>query len=250
MFGIGRAVKKRWRGTNALMDAGPDQFVGTLVHAINDHVLGKRSSDSYDVLHMAQLISSMDSAQYLMEHMHTATNIKNDLGLLSHAISLRSNDGLILEFGVASGRTINHLASLTNQKVYGFDVFSGLPEDWRTGFEKGVFAQPHPKVRENVELVQGLFEDSIPPFLSSTAQQNVSFIHIDCDLYSSTQTIFNLLGDRIVRGTVVVFDEYFNYPGWRKHEFKAFQEFISVRNLSYKYDSFVSRHQQVCVIIQ
>ena len=37
---------------------------------------------------------------------------------------------------------------------------------------------------------------------------------------------------------------------WRKHEFKAFQEFISVRNLSYKYDSFVSRHQQVCVIIQ
>ena len=103
---------------------------------------------------------------------------------------------------------------------------------------------------ENVELLQGLFVDTIPPFLSSTAHQNVSFIHIDCDLYSSTKTIFNLLGDRIVPGTVIVFDEYFNYPGWRKHEFKAFQEFISARRLSYKYDSFVSRHQQVCVIIQ
>jgi predicted O-methyltransferase YrrM len=199
---------------------------------------------------MAQLVSSMDSAQYLMENMQTATNIENDLDLLSHAMTKRGDDGLILEFGVASGRTINHLASLTDQKVYGFDVFSGLPEDWRTGFEKGVFAQPHPDVSENVELLQGLFLDTIPPFLSSTAHQNVSFIHIDCDLYSSTKTIFNLLGDRIVPGTVIVFDEYFNYPGWRKHEFKAFQEFISARRLSYKYDSFVSRHQQVCVIIQ
>jgi hypothetical protein len=27
---------------------------------------------------------------------------------------------------------------------------------------------------------------------------------------------------------VIVFDEYFNYPGWRAHEYKAFQEFIVI----------------------
>ena len=26
---------------------------------------------------------------------------------------------------------------------------------------------------------------------------------------------------------MIVFDEYFNYPGWRGHEFKAFQEFVA-----------------------
>ena len=128
--------------------------------------------------------------------------------------------------------------------------FSGLPEDWRTGFEKGVFAQPHPDVSENVELLQGLFVDTIPPFLSSTAHQNVSFIHIDCDLYSSTKTIFNLLGDRIVPGTVIVFDEYLGYPSWQQHEYRAFQEYVAANQVRYRYLGFASSHTSVAVLIE
>jgi hypothetical protein len=122
---------------------------------------------------MATLLSAMESAQCFTEHMLTATNIENDLGLLSHAVGLIKNDGLILEFGVASGRTINHLASLSEQKVFGFDVFSGLPETWRTGFEKGAFAQSLPDVRKNVELVVGLFEETIPSFPPLTGKTEV-----------------------------------------------------------------------------
>jgi hypothetical protein len=51
-------------------------------------------------------------------------------------------------------------------------------------------------------------------------------LHIDCDIYASTKEIFDNLVDNIVPGTVIVFDELYNYPGAEEHEFKAFQEFL------------------------
>ena len=47
---------------------------------------------------------------------------------------------LWLEFGVASGRTINYISKFTTDTVYGFDSFEGLPEKWRDGFDKGAFS--------------------------------------------------------------------------------------------------------------
>jgi hypothetical protein len=84
--------------------------------------------------------------------MNKASNFESNLALLTHAVNLRTINGLILEFGVASGRTINHISTQTTQKIYGFDVFSGLPETWRTGFQAGVFGrQDLPEVNSNVE---------------------------------------------------------------------------------------------------
>jgi hypothetical protein len=77
----------------------------------------------------------------------------------------------------------------------------------------------------------------------------VSFLHIDCDLYSSTKTVLHYLGNRIRSGTVIVFDEYFNYVGWRNHEYKAFAEFIAASGLSYRYIGVVPSYQQVGVVI-
>jgi hypothetical protein len=76
-----------------------------------------------------------------------------------------------------------------------------------------------------VRLHPGWFEGSIPAWLESNPGP-VAFIHVDCDLYRSTQTIFMLLAERIVPGTIILFDEYFNYPNWEQHEFRAFQEFV------------------------
>ena len=58
-----------------------------------------------------------------------------------------------------------------------------------------------------------------------------------------------LSGDRIGPGTVIVFNEYFNYPGWQTHEFKAFQEFIAERSLSYRYLCFNKNECNVAAII-
>ena len=50
-------------------------------------------------------------------------------------------------------------------------------------------------------------------------------------------------------GTVIVFDEYFNYSGWEEGEFRAFQEFVAARKLSYEYLTYNREHQQVAVRI-
>jgi predicted O-methyltransferase YrrM len=216
---------------------------------INRDVLGKHT-DVYDVLSAAQMVASFDSAAYFNRNMSAAANYRNGLDLLSHAMQLRSVAGPILEFGVATGRTINHLASLTAEQIYGFDSFEGLPEDWRTGYGKGRFAQALPMTAPNVRLMVGWFENSLDDFVQLCPEGPISLIHVDCDLYSSTKTILERLAHRIVPGTILVFDEYFNYPGWEVHEFKAWQEFCAARNVTYRYDSFVSSHQQVCVVVE
>jgi hypothetical protein len=55
---------------------------------------------------------------------------------------------------------------------------------------------------------------------------------------------------RIKSGTVIVFDEYFNYPGWQGGAFKAFKEFIAYSGLSYEYLTYNRLHEQVAVQIQ
>ena len=153
-----------------------------------------------------------------------------------------------MEFGVFSGRTLNHIASLTDQKVYGFDSFEGLPETWRDDFKQGAFKTSLPAVAPNVELVVGYFDVVLPDFLKSHPGP-ASLIHIDCDLYSSTRTVLDLCADRIVPGTTIVFNEFFNYVGWRRHEYRAFMEFVDAHRLVFEYTGYVPSHQQVSVKI-
>jgi hypothetical protein len=72
---------------------------------------------------------------------------------------------------------------------------------------------------------------------------------MDCDLYDSAKIVFDLLGDRIAPGTIIVFDEYFNYPDWRLHEYKAFQEFVTRKGVKYEYIGLVPFQEQVAVRI-
>jgi len=161
-----------------------------------------------------------------------------------------TNDKLICEFGVYSGYTINHIASLTEQTVYGFDSFEGLPERWRDGFGKGHFkVTALPKVLPNVVLIKGWFDETLPEFIKDH-DESMAFLHVDCDLYSSARTIFEVLELRIRPGGVIVFDEYFNYPGWEEGEFKAFHEFLKRTGLGYEYISYNRLGEQVAVKIK
>jgi hypothetical protein len=203
---------------------------------------------NFNILEVAALKAALDSAKYYERNLLTARSLHNDFDLLAHAASIAKRDGLWLEFGVASGRTIRHLAALQSGPLYGFDSFEGLPDAWRTGYPKGKFGGQLPTVPGNVELIQGWFSDTLSAFLS-THTGDVSLLHVDCDLYSSTKTIFDLLEPRLVPGSVIVFDEYWNYPGWQQHEYKAFNEFVTRTGRKYRYDSFVPFDQQVCVVL-
>jgi hypothetical protein len=145
-------------------------------------------------------------------------------------------DGLFLEFGVSGGTSINLIAKSVTKTVHGFDHFFGLPEDWRDGIKKGAWSTGGkiPQVESNVVLHPGLFEETLPAFVEAH-RGPVAFMHVDCDLYSSTRTVFHYLGDLVTSGTVIVLDEYCNFPGWQEHEYKAFQEFVAEKALRYEY---------------
>ncbi len=144
--------------------------------------------------------------------------------------------GYIMEFGVASGETVNIMADrFRGQTVYGFDWWKGLPEYWRPEFPEGMFACPIPEVRPNVELVNGLFQDTLPAWLEANPGQ-VSFLHLDADLYSSTDFVLRQLEERIVPGTIILFDEIlYWHESYIEHEYKAFIEFIDRTGFEVEY---------------
>jgi hypothetical protein len=170
--------------------------------------------DGGDLTRIEKLAAAIDSANCLNTQMAGCARYKTDLALLTAAMAARMvPNGLVLEFGVFSGRTINHLAALESGPIIGFDSFEGLPEDWRADVPKSTFQRAGPPdVEANVEIVVGRFEETLPAFVAANPAP-VAFLHIDCDLYSSTRTIFRFLKERIGPGAVIVFDEYFNYVG-------------------------------------
>jgi len=157
--------------------------------------------------------------------------------------------GLNVELGVYNGVTIGCLATARPElEFHGFDSFEGLPEDWDMGqksVKKEAFDRKGelPEVPENVKLYKGWFNETLPPFLTE-ALSPISFLHVDCDIYSSTDYSLNLLNDRIVPGTIIRFDELscwrwvFNeaspkgksnrvmYTTWKDHEWKAMNEWL------------------------
>jgi len=147
-------------------------------------------------------------------------------------------DGMLAEFGVYKGASLTQIAKFfPDHTVHGFDSFVGLPESWGgTSKAAGAFdvgAKPPELSVANVEFHVGWFEDTIPVFAQEHSGP-FAFAHLDADLYSSTKTVFDGLGDWFVPGTIVVFDEYFGYFGWQRHEHKAFQEFLAATGLSFE----------------
>jgi len=222
------------------------QFVKTAVTKVADYVLDADAKN----LHRAMRRKALDETLcFIEEQMPRAKPFGSKFSLLETALQVRPDQGLVCEFGVYSGSTINFIASRTRNPVYGFDSFEGLPEDWQPGVGKGTFRMNSlPRVRKNVTLIKGWFNETFPPF-AREHQGSCSFLHIDCDLYSSTKTVFEVFGERIVKGTVIVFDEFFNYPGWKKGEFLAFQEFIRTNNVQFEYLGYVMTNEQVAVRI-
>ena len=158
--------------------------------------------------------------------------------------------GSVLEFGVRHANSTRQLASLAKQDVHGFDSFEGIPEDWhdegRGSYStKGVI----PNVPSNIHLHAGWFEATLPKFLADNSQ-NARLINIDCDIYSSTKTVLDLLAPRIIKGTVIIFDEYIGNQHWREDEFKAFQEAVKAYGWSYEYIAFSFFTKQVMVLIK
>jgi len=201
---------------------------------------------------MAAMRDIGSSVAFERAHLREAADFKGRHQLYRYVLSraAKEDDGLFLEFGVYKGDSINRLADIRpNVRWYGFDSFEGLPEAWTLGAKKGAFSVEGviPPVRKNVTLIRGVFEQTLPGFVAENRDKRVTFVHVDCDLYSATKTIFKYLGDLLQPGCIIVFDEYFNYPDWEEGEYKAFSQFVEDTGRTFKYIAYVRTGGQVAV---
>ena len=143
--------------------------------------------------------------------------------------------GYWMEFGVREGTTIEQFLKYNPAAhIHGFDSWQGLPEDWDVGnkiYKAGDMAVPMPVFDDRVQLWKGWFQDTIDPW-KQKHKGHIQLLHVDGDLYSSATTVLTKLNDRIVPGTVIIFDEISNWrlagkmSEWCDGEWLALQEWM------------------------
>jgi hypothetical protein len=209
--------------------------LGVIFHGIQNNLMGVHYHVNQGAI--------QDSADYAEQNFCQAMIFKKREELWEYCIKrtpiLQIDGGVIAEFGVWKGKSINFFATkCPKATVYGFDSFEGLEEDWY-GFNlpKGVFSTGGriPKCAKNVQLFKGWFEETMPTFIAKLGQSKIRILHMDADTYKPTAFVLNSLTKSLGTGTIIIFDEYFGYPNFRLHEFKAWQEFVKFTGLKYQY---------------
>jgi hypothetical protein len=252
---LGRVLKEAWR--NLFQNKGGQEPLGPGITRMSE---GSNSLDTllraplsfpkhFNYESVAWFQAAMQSADYMASHMMAARDLVTPAALLEFALEQCAIEGLVLEFGVYRGASLATIARWSQQTVHGFDSFEGLPEDWTYYQKKGRFGLDGvlPELNaNNVELHKGWFDETLPMFLANQVGP-IRFLHIDCDLYSSASYVLKTLGERLRAGSIILFDEYLNYPGWQLHEFKAFREFVEKTEMQYEYIGFASSASSVAV---
>ena len=153
------------------------------------------------------------------------------------------------EFGVWRASSFKYFIKFF-KKGYGFDTFTGLPEDWDVGShieKKGSYTNEGnvPKIRGG-EFIVGKFEDTLPIFFSKS-RPIASVINFDADLYSSTICALNFTKSIIDQNTLLIFDEFIMNESWEQDEFKALNEFCYINNYKYEVIAISFFTKQVAV---
>lgn len=145
-------------------------------------------------------------------------------------------DGDYLEFGVYEGRTLAfayHLAKrykVETMSFYAFDSFAGLPEitgkdaDGFCPYKKDFYKcdlETFKKIIANkgvdidkVNMVPGWFNQTLNKETRLKLPiKKAAVVYIDCDLYESTIPVLNFIKDYLQNGTVLVFDDWYDFRG-------------------------------------
>jgi O-methyltransferase len=170
-------------------------------------------------------------------------------------------EGGFVECGVAQGGSSALIALVAfkgngneeGRKLFLFDSFEGLPDPTEDDFlekeksagdfirplEKGSCLGTHEQVenlflnklgieQENIEMVKGWFEDTLPG--AKERINNISLLRIDADWYESTKCCLENLYDKVSDNGIIIIDDYGTCHGAKK----ALDEFLSKRELNVK----------------
>lgn len=217
-----------------------------------DNILESRNKADHrnrrDIYEAAWRDAASSSARFVNENFPDAMPYYDKYETLRHALDEAPKEGMALEFGVYQGSTLRKIAARRSGGVYGFDSFEGLPEAWRWVIRPGAFAVEAPPEVPGAELVVGWFDKTLAPFLAEHPGP-IALLHIDSDLYSSAVTVLEHCGPRLVAGSIVIFDEYFNFPGWEHDEHRAWQEYVNRTGTRFSWLAYTADNEQVVVRI-
>ena len=147
----------------------------------------------------------------------------------------KNKDYYYLEFGVYLGKSTNYFSKFVN-KFYCFDSFEGLREDYvGTPLPKGSFNlnKKIPNLNSNVEPIIGWVEDTLDYFLKKH-NPKINFIHLDMDNYIPTKFTLEKIKPYLVKNSILIFDQLYNYQGWKNGEFKALMEVFKEDDFKFK----------------
>lgn len=147
----------------------------------------------------------------------------------------KNKDFFYLEFGVYKGGTANFTSKFV-KKLYAFDSFEGLKEDWAgKALTKNHFTlnKQIPTLNSNIEPVVGWVEDTVEDFLKKH-NPKINYVHLDMDTYSPTKFVLERIKPYLVKDAIIIFDEYFEYFGWAEGEYKALNEVFQEDEFTYK----------------
>jgi hypothetical protein len=94
-------------------------------------------------------------------------------------------------------------------KGVGGETYYGYRDDLLTEVAESFSRLGVPPAEHNVELIQGLFEDTID------LDEPVAFAHLDGDWYESTMTCLERIAPLLVPGGTIVLDDYYKWSGCR-----------------------------------
>lgn len=146
--------------------------------------------------------------------------------------------GAVIECGVFKGASLIRFATFRNtlenyfsRKIIGFDIFGEFPDtsfaddkSFRDKFisQAGSESMDVAELKEylkqknlsdNVELIKGNIIETIPNYIKNNPQLKVALLHIDVDLYEPTKSSLECLVPLMVKGGVVILDDYGFFPG-------------------------------------
>jgi hypothetical protein len=159
--------------------------------------------------------------------------------------------GAVVEAGVFKGASLIRLATFRevtespfSRPIIGFDAFGMFPGQadetdaaYIARFEaasgSGIPVAELERALElkgfrNIELVPGDVTETIPAYLERRPELRVALLHIDVDVYAPTRRVLELLWDRIVRGGIVMLDDYGTVAG----ETRAVEDFFAGRDVT------------------
>lgn len=160
--------------------------------------------------------------------------------------------GHIVECGVFKGASLSRFAIFRSlfgnpfaKRIIGFDTFGKFPAakyeddipcrakfvqsagDESIAVEQLTEVLNRRAIGQNVELITGDIIETVPAYIRAQPQLKISLLNLDTDMYEPAVTILHNLYPRIVRGGILILDDYGTFPG----ETRAVDEYFDGKDV-------------------